>query len=183
MAGHSDNDLGLPAFDKPVKIAIVIAPYYTSISEAQLSAARGVLERAGVAHETIEVPGSLEVPTAIGIANRMSNFDGFVALGCVIRGATSHYDVVVNESSRALTMLGLQGLCIGNGIITVETREQAEERADGARLNTAGGAAEAALHLIALTRKFGAPKGTLGFKPRGTIEIAGDTTPEGPSKA
>ena len=176
MAGHSDNDLGLPTFETPVKVAIVIAPYYTSISEAQLTAARGVLDRAGVAHETIEVPGSLEVPTAIGIAHRMSNFDGFVALGCVIRGATSHYDVVVNESSRALTMLGLQGLCIGNGIITVENRDQAEERADGARLNTAGGAAEAALHLIALTRKYGGPKGNLGFKPGGftgdTIQIA-----------
>lgn len=174
MAGHSDNDLGLPTFDRPVKVAIVIAPYYTAISEAQIAAATVVLDRAGVTHEVIEVPGSLEVPTAISIAHRMSNFDGFVALGCVIRGATSHYDVVVNESSRALTMLGLQGVCIGNGIITVETREQAEERADGARLNTAGGAAEAALHLIALTRKYGAPKGNLGFKPRGTIEIAED---------
>lgn len=182
MAGHSDNDLGLPSFDKPVKVAIVIAPYYTSISEAQLKAARGVLDRAGVAHETIEVPGSLEVPTAIGIAHRMSNFDGFVALGCVIRGATSHYDVVVNESSRALTMLGLQGLCVGNGIITVENREQAEERADGERLNTAGGAAEAALHLIALTRKFGAPKGGIGFKTRpDVIEVAKGS--EGPATA
>ena len=174
MAGHSDNDMGLPTFDKPVKVGIVIAPYYTAISEAQLSAVRGVLDGAGVGHETIEVPGSLEIATAIGIANRLSNFDCFVALGCVIRGATSHYDVVVNESARALTMLGLQGLCIGNGIITVETREQAEERADATRLNTAGGAAEAALHLIGLTRRFGAPKGALGFKPRGTIEIADD---------
>lgn len=174
MAGHSDNDLGLPAFDAPVKVAIVIAPYYTAISEAQLAAARAVLDRAGAGHETIEVPGSLEVPTAIGIAHRLSNFDGYVALGCVIRGATSHYDVVVNESSRALTMLGVQGLCIGNGIITVETREQAEERADGARLNTAGGAAEAALHLIALTRKYGASRGNPGFRPRRTIEIADD---------
>jgi 6,7-dimethyl-8-ribityllumazine synthase len=82
-----------------------------------------VLDKAGVAHETIEVPGSLEIPTAIGIAHRLSNFDGYVALGCVIRGATSHYDVVVNESARALTMLGLQGVCIGNGIITVENRD------------------------------------------------------------
>ncbi|MEJ6393991.1 6,7-dimethyl-8-ribityllumazine synthase [Gymnodinialimonas sp. 2305UL16-5] len=174
MAGHSDNDLGLPRFDDPVKIAIVIAPYYTAISEAQIAAATAVLEKAGVSHETIEVPGSLEIATAIGIINRLSNFDGFVALGCVIRGATSHYDVVVNESARALTMLGLQGLCIGNGIITVENRDQAEERADAERLNTAGGAAEAALHLIALTRKYGAPKGGIGFKPRGTIEIADD---------
>jgi len=182
MAGHSDNDMGLPSFDKPVKIAIVIAPYYTAIAEAQLSAARAVLEQAGAAHEVIEVPGSLEIPTAIGIAHRLSNFDGYVALGCVIRGATSHYDVVVNESSRALTLLGMQGVCIGNGIITVETREQAEERADAARLNTGGGAAAAALHLIALTRRFGKPKGGVGFKPRpDVIQVAGDS--EGPSTA
>jgi len=182
MAGHSDNDMALPRFDKPVRVAIVIAPYYTAISQAQLAAARGVLEEAGVAHDTIEVPGSLEIPTAIGIAHRLSNFDGFVALGCVIRGATSHYDVVVNESSRALTLLGLQGICIGNGIITVENRDQAEERADASRLNTAGGAAAAALHLIALTRRFGQPKGGVGFKPRpDVIEVAGDN--KGPASA
>ncbi len=182
MAGHSDNDMGLPSFDKPVKVAIVIAPYYTAIAEAQLAAAKGVLEAAGASHEVIEVPGSLEIPTAIGIAHRLSNFDGYVALGCVIRGATSHYDVVVNESSRALTMLGLQGVCVGNGVITVENRAQAEERADAARLNTAGGAAAAALHLIALTRRFGQPKGGVGFKPRTeTIQVAGDS--EGPATA
>ncbi|MBF9060668.1 6,7-dimethyl-8-ribityllumazine synthase [Rhodobacterales bacterium HKCCSP123] len=182
MAGHSDNDMGPPAFDKPVKVAIVIATYYTAIAEAQLAAAKGVLEQAGATHEVIEVPGSLEIPTAIGIAHRLSNFDGYVALGCVIRGATSHYDVVVNESSRALTMLGLQGVCVGNGIITVENRAQAEERADAARLNTAGGAAVAALHLIALTRRFGQPKGGVGFKPRTeTIQVAGDS--EGPATA
>jgi 6,7-dimethyl-8-ribityllumazine synthase len=182
MAGHSDNDMGLPRFDKPVKVAIVIAPYYTAIADAQLAAARGVLDEAGTTHEVIEVPGSLEIPTAIGIAHRLSNFDGYVALGCVIRGATSHYDVVVNESSRALTLLGLQGVCIGNGIITVETREQAEERADAARLNTAGGAAAAALHLIALTRRFGQPKGGIGFKPRqDVIQVAGEN--EGPETA
>jgi 6,7-dimethyl-8-ribityllumazine synthase len=159
MAGHSDNDLGLPSFDKPVKVAIVIAPYYTSIAEAQLSASRGVLEMAGVARDDrgARLAGNSRPPSASRIACR--TIDGFVALGCVIRGATSHYDVVVNESARALTMLGLQGVCIGNGIITVENREQAEERADPSRLNTAGGAAEAALHLIALTRRFGAPKG------------------------
>jgi 6,7-dimethyl-8-ribityllumazine synthase len=180
MAGHSDNDMGLPEFDKPVKIAIVIAPYYTAIAEAQIAAAAAVLEEAGATHEVIEVPGSLEIATAIGIAHRLSNFDGYVALGCVIRGATSHYDVVVGESARALTMLGLQGVCIGNGIITVENREQAEERADAARLNTAGGAAAAALHLIALTRRFGRPKGGIGFNPRpDTIHVAGDSEGSG----
>jgi len=165
MAGHSDNDMALPTFDKPVKAAIVIAPYYTAISNAQLASARAVLESAGATHDTIEVPGSLEIPTAVGMANRMSNYDCFVALGCVIRGRTSHYDVVVNESARGLMMLGLQGLCIGNGIITVENMEQAEERADANRLDTAGGAAAAALHLLALARKWGSPKGPLGFKP------------------
>lgn len=166
MAGHSDNDMGLPPFDKQVKIAIVIAPYYTAIAKAQIAAATAVLDQAGASHQVIEVPGSLEIPTAIGIAHRLGEFDGFVALGCVIRGATSHYDVVVNESSRALTLLGLQGVCIGNGIITVENRQQAEERADAARLNTAGGAAAAALHLIALTRRLSKPKGGVGFQPR-----------------
>ncbi len=182
MAGHSDNEMDLPRFDKPVKLAIVIAPYYTAIAEAQLAGARAVLDAVGAAHETIEVPGSLEIATAIGITHRLSNFDGYVALGCVIRGATSHYDVVVSESARALTMLGLQGVCVGNGIITVENRDQAEERADAARQNTAGGAAQAALHLIALTRRFGQPKGGVGFKPRpDVIEVAGDS--EGPRNA
>ena len=152
MAGHSDNDLGLPEFDAPVKIALVIAPYYTKIAQQQIASATKVVESAGASVEVIEVPGSLEVPTAIAFAG--SAFDGFVALGCVIRGRTSHYDVVVEQSAAGIMQLGLQGLCIGNGIITVENMEQAEERADATRLDTAGGAAQAALHLVALKRRF-----------------------------
>ncbi|WGH79531.1 6,7-dimethyl-8-ribityllumazine synthase [Jannaschia ovalis] len=169
MAGHSDNVLPLPEFEgEAPKILIVIAPYYGDISRAQLASARGVIEAAGASHETVEVPGSLEIPTAIGIAHRQSDFDGYVALGCVIRGRTSHYDVVVNESARAIATLGLGGACIGNGIITVETREQAEERADAERLDTAGGAAQAALHLVSLQRTLKRqPKG-IGFKPAAT---------------
>lgn len=174
MAGHSDNDLGLPKFADPVKVGIVIAPYYTKISDQQLASARGVLEAAGAAHETIEVPGSLEIPTAITLANRLSNYDGFVALGCVIRGRTSHYDVVVQQSANGIMLLGLQGLCIGNGIITVENMEQAEERADANRLDTAGAAAQAALHLIALARRWGGEKKAVGFTP-GEYRIAGDS--------
>lgn len=165
MAGHSDNVLALPSFDKPTKVLIVIAPYYSAISDAQLASARAVLESAGATHETVEVPGSLETPTAIGIAHRQSDFDGYVALGCVIRGRTSHYDVVVNESARAIATLGLAGACIGNGIITVENMEQAEERADADRLDTAGGAAAAALHLIALQRSLKKADSGIGFKP------------------
>lgn len=172
MAGHSDNALGLPEFKDPVKVAIVIAPYYVAVSKAQLAAAKAVLEKANVAHETIEVPGSLEIAPAITLANRLSNYDGFVALGCVIRGETSHYDIVINESARGLTMLGLQGVPIGNGIITVDNMEQAEERADAARLNTAGGAAEAVLHLIALARRWGREDKAIGFQP-GAYRIAG----------
>ena len=165
MAGHSDNQLEMPAFAETPKVLIVIAPYYTKIAEAQLAAARGVIEAAGAEHETIEVPGSLEIAPAITLAHRLGDYDGYVALGCVIRGATSHYDVVVNESARGITMLGLAGVAVGNGIITVENIEQAEERADGARLNTAGGAAEAALHLIGLAERLKdekAPK-NIGF--------------------
>ena len=171
MAGHSDNDLGLPEFTKPVKILIVIAPYYTKISESQLASARSIIEQTGATHETIEVPGSLEIASAINLANRLSNYDGFVALGCVIRGRTSHYDVVVKESARGLTLLGLQGLPIGNGIITVENMEQAEERADAERLDTAGAAASAALHLVAIARKFSGEKKQVGFSG-GEYQIA-----------
>jgi len=178
MAGHSDNDLGLPDFADPVKVAIVIAPYYKSISESQLASARSILEAAGAWHETIEVPGSLEIPSAIALAHRMSNYDGFVALGCVIRGRTSHYDVVVNQSAEGIMLLGLQGVAVGNGIITVENMEQAEERADAERLDTAGGAATAALHLIALARRWGATSKPVGFGA-GDIRLAGD--PEGGS--
>ncbi len=180
MAGHSDNDLGLPSFTEPTKVAIVIAPYYKAISETQLASACSVLERAGAAHETIEVPGSLEIPTAITLANRLSNYDGYVALGCVIRGRTSHYDVVVQQSANGIMLLGLQGLCIGNGIITVENMEQAEERADANRLNTAGAAAEACVHLIALARRWGGQRRKPGFAP-GEYQIAGSG--EGPATA
>lgn len=165
MAGHSDNVLTLPTFDRPARVLIVIAPYYGAISAAQLASARAVLDGAGVDHETVEMPGSLEIPTAIGIAHRQADFDGYVALGCVIRGRTSHYDVVVNESARAIATLGLGGVCIGNGIITVENMEQAEERADADRLDTAGAAAAAVLHLIALHRGMTKAESGVGFKP------------------
>ena len=172
MAGHSDTDLPLPSFEGAgPKILIVIAAYYRAISDAQLASARAVLERGGAAHETIRVPGSLEIPTAIGIAHRQSDFDGYVALGCVIRGRTSHYDIVVNESARGIAALGLMGACIGNGIITVENREQAEERADAARLDTAGGAAAAALHLVHIQRTLRKPPTGIGFRP-GDIHLA-----------
>lgn len=152
-------------FDKPAKLLIVVAPFYRDIADNLIAGAKAEIEATGATWDLVEVPGALEVPTAIGIAERMSNFDGYVALGCVIRGETTHYETVCNDSSRGITLLGLQGLCIGNGILTVENREQAEVRADPARMNKGAGAAAAALHLVALTRKWGASRKGVGFLP------------------
>ncbi len=182
MAGTSHHELPLPAFDKPVKLLLVQAPYYKDIAEFQLAGAKAVLETVGAEYEVIEVPGALEIPVAIGIAHRQSNFDGYVALGCVIRGETTHYETVCEESNRGVTLLGMTGACIGNCILTVENHEQALVRANPDEMDKGGGAAAAALHLIALTRKFGKPKGGIGFKPRGeAFQIAGDS--EGPASA
>ena len=106
----------------------------------------------------------MEIPIAIRMAHETGTFDGYVALGCVIRGETTHYDTVCNDSSRALTMLGLAGVCIGNGILTVENYEQAAVRADPNDQNKGGGAAAAALHLIALSRNLGKREKGVGFK-------------------
>lgn len=143
--------LPLPSFDKPVKLLIVVAPYYKDIADNLIAGARAIAAAAGAEADLIEVPGALEVPSAIALAERLAEYDGYVALGCVIRGETTHYDTVCNDSSRALSLLGLQGACIGNGILTVENRAQAEVRADPAGQNKGGGAAAAALHLIALS--------------------------------
>ena len=176
MAGHETHyTLDRPSFDRPVKLLIVVAPYYRDIADNLIAGAKAEIEAAGGAWDIAEVPGALEVPTAIGIAERMSNFDGYVALGCIIRGETTHYDTVCNDSSRGITLLGLQGLCIGNGILTVENRKQAEVRADPAEMNKGGGAAAAALHLIALGRKWGGQRKGVGFKPAtDEYQLAGD---------
>ncbi len=176
MAGTETHyTLPLPAFDKPVKVLLVVAPYYRAIADDMIAGAKAVLTEAGASFDLVEVPGALEVPTAIGLADRHSNFDGYVAIGCVIRGATTHYETVCNDSSRALQLLGLQGLCIGNGILTVENMAQAVERAAPDQMNKGGGAAAAALHLIALARKWGkAGRAPMGFHGE-TIQMAGGT--------
>ena len=165
-ANEQHYTLPLPSFAKPVKLLIVVAPYYKDITDQLVAGARGVAAACGAEVDLVEVPGALEVPTAIGLAERMAKYDGYVALGCVIRGETTHYDTVCNDSSRAITLLGLQGACIGNGILTVENREQALVRAEVAGQNKGGGAAAAALHLIALSRAWAAgDRGGMGFRP------------------
>ncbi len=169
--------LDTPKMDQPTKLAIVVSPYYKDIAENLIAGATAEAEKAGAKVEIINVPGALEIPPAIRIAHRQSNFDGFVALGCIIRGETTHYETVCNDSSHGLMLLGLQGANIGNGILTVENRKQAEVRADPAEQNKGAGAAAAALHLIALQRKYGAQTKGIGFLPRsddddGSFQIA-----------
>ncbi len=162
MAGQSRQALELPVFEVPPKVLIVVAPYYADIATDLVDGARAELVKVSAKVDLVKVPGALEVPTAIGIAFRQAEYDGFVALGCVIRGETTHYETVCDNSNRALQHLGVEGACIGNGILTVESPEQAAVRADPGKENKGGGAAVAALHLIALKQRFGSSKREVG---------------------
>jgi len=133
------------------RILIVEARFYPEISDALYEGAAKAL--ADVATERVTVPGALEIPAAIRLAAK--RYDGFVALGCVIRGETHHFDVVANESARGLMDLMVRdGLCIGNGILTVEDGAQALHRARPQELDKGGDAARACLALVALKRRF-----------------------------
>ncbi|MBC6443523.1 MAG: 6,7-dimethyl-8-ribityllumazine synthase [Rhodobacteraceae bacterium] len=166
MAGSENHDTPeIPKFDNGPRLLIVAAAFYRDIADSLCAGAQAVIESAGGTFEIAEVPGALEIPAAIRLGHGSGKFDGFVALGCVIRGETTHYETVCTNSSRAISLMGLDAVCIGNGILTVETRRQAELRADPAGQNRGGGAALAALHLIALSERFApGPKG-IGFKP------------------
>jgi 6,7-dimethyl-8-ribityllumazine synthase len=163
-ASEPHSTLPLPSFDKPVKLLIVVAPYYRDIADHLIAGARATAAEVGAEVDLVEVPGALEIPTAIAMAERLAKYDGYVALGCIIRGETTHYDTVCNDSSRALSLLGLQGACIGNGILTVENKPQADVRANPAEMNKGGGAAAAALHLIALGRQWAGASKNIGFR-------------------
>jgi 6,7-dimethyl-8-ribityllumazine synthase len=134
---------------------IVESRFYDNISDELLAGATRVLDDAGARYDRVTVPGSLEIPAAIVIAmeaarRRRAPYDGVIALGCVIRGETYHFEIVANESARALTDLAMKGLPIGNGILTVENEAQAHARARAEEGNKGGEAARAALMLVAL---------------------------------
>ena len=135
---------------------IVEARFYEEIVDAQVAGAIAALEAGGASFARVSVPGALEIPGAIAMASTgHCHFDGYVALGCVIRGETSHYDTVCNESARGLMDLSLvDGLAIGNGVITVENEAQAWVRADVNRKDKGGDAARAAMAMAALKRAF-----------------------------
>ncbi|PWR23712.1 6,7-dimethyl-8-ribityllumazine synthase [Zavarzinia compransoris] len=145
-------------------LLIVEARFYEAILDELFLGAAAAIEAAGGSWERITVPGALEIPAAIRIAeqgsinraNRVRRIDGYVALGCVIRGETSHFDYVCGESARGLMDLGVSlGLAVGNGILTVENEDQAWARANRHEMNKGAGAAAAALALIDLRRRFG----------------------------
>lgn len=136
-------------------ILIVEARFYSELNDMLLDGARSALEADGHSHETVTVPGALEVPAAISLAVDTGRFDAYIALGVVIRGETYHFEVVSNESARGIMALTLDGLAIGNGILTVENDEQALARADKTRKDKGGEAAKAALAMLALKEQFG----------------------------
>jgi 6,7-dimethyl-8-ribityllumazine synthase len=133
---------------------IVEARFYDAIANALLSGAQAALTAADATYEVVSVPGALEIPAAIGLAAESGAFDGYVALGTVIRGETFHFEVVSNESARGLMALSLDGLPIGNGILTVENEAQAWARARVTEKDKGGEAAKAALAMLALREKF-----------------------------
>ena len=135
-------------------ILLVEARFYPHLNDMLLAGARAAIEAAGHKHETLTVPGALEVPGAIALAARSGRFCAFVALGVVIRGETYHFEIVAQESARALMELTIQGYAIGNGILTVENEEQAIVRADPAQGDKGGGAAKAALALFELREQY-----------------------------
>ncbi len=143
------------------RILIVEGRFYEHISNALLDGATAALDSAGARFERITVPGALEIPPAIAFAARVGQeearpYDGYIALGCVIRGETYHFEIVASESARGLMHLALtQHLCIGNGILTVENEEQALARAARDQLDKGGDAARACLALINLRAKLG----------------------------
>jgi 6,7-dimethyl-8-ribityllumazine synthase len=137
------------------RILIVAAPFYEDITEQLVEGARAALDATGASHETVQVPGAFEIPGAIALSWLGGDpYDAYVALGCVIRGETTHYDYVCGESARGLMDLTLSGVALGYGILTVENILQARDRAHVDRKNKGKDAAQAALAMYALKQKF-----------------------------
>jgi 6,7-dimethyl-8-ribityllumazine synthase len=130
------------------RLLILEARYYADLCDELVKGAVAAIERAGATWDHVILPGALELPGAIAIAEASKRYDGYVALGCVLRGETMHYEIVSNESARGLMDLTLKSFCIGNGILTCENEEQAWARAKTSEGDKGGGAAEAALAMI-----------------------------------
>jgi 6,7-dimethyl-8-ribityllumazine synthase len=137
------------------RVLIVEARFYDHLNDMLLAGARRAIEQAGHAHETVTVPGALEIPGALALAAESGRYDAYVAIGVVIRGETYHFEIVSNESARGIMALTMDGIAIGNGILTTENEAQAIYRADPDQADKGGGAARAALAMLELRQKFG----------------------------
>ncbi len=138
------------------RFLIVEARFYDHLNDMLIAGARAALENAGHEVEVLTVPGALEIPGTISMAADSGQYDGFVAIGVVIRGETYHFEIVAGESARGILALTMDGIAIGNGIITVENEEQALVRADASQKNKGGEAAAAAIALLEMQTKFAA---------------------------
>lgn len=138
------------------RFLIVEARFYAHLNDLLIAGAKGRLTEAGHTTEVLTVPGALELPGAIALAAESGRYDGFVAIGVVIRGETYHFEIVAGESARGLMALTMDGIAVGNGILTVENEAQALVRADPAQKNKGGEAAAAALALLELRERFSA---------------------------
>ncbi|GAB5347650.1 6,7-dimethyl-8-ribityllumazine synthase [Alteriqipengyuania sp. 357] len=136
------------------KFLIVEARFYAELNDKLIEGARAALTEAGHEADVLTVPGALEIPGAIALAAESGQYDGFVAIGVVIRGETYHFEIVAGESARAIMALTMDGIAIGNGIITVENEIQARVRADPAQKDKGGEAAKAAVALLDIAGKF-----------------------------
>lgn len=136
------------------RFLIVEARFYDHLNDMLVAGARAELERAGHSFEVMTVPGALEIPGAIAMASESDAYDGFVAIGVVIRGETYHFEIVAGESARGIMALTIDGVPIGNGILTVENEAQALERADPAQKDKGGEAAKAAMALLTVSQQF-----------------------------
>ena len=133
---------------------IIEARFYGHLNDMLIAGARAALKAAGHQVEVITVPGALEIPGAIALAEQSGQYEGYVAIGVVIRGETYHFEIVAGESARGIMALTMDGIAIGNGILTVENDEQALVRADPAQKNKGGEAAKAAIAMLKLKEKF-----------------------------
>ena len=136
------------------RFLIVEARFYNHLNDMLIQGARGALEQAGHKVDVVTVPGALEIPGAIALAEQSDLYDGYVAIGVVIRGETYHFEIVAGESARGIMALTMDGIAIGNGILTVENEQQAIVRADPAQKDKGGEAAKAALALLELRNRW-----------------------------
>lgn len=136
------------------RFLIVEARFYDHLNDMLIAGAKAAIEAAGHQADVITVPGALEIPGAIVLADQAQLYDGFVGIGVVIRGETYHFEIVAGESARGIMALTMDGMAIGNGILTVENEEQALVRADPSQNDKGGEAAKAAIALLALKEKF-----------------------------